>query len=119
MAVNEKQSIGVRRIAMELNTDKNHGLKERKNGILSRLIKSSRLEDKQKIAAEEGHDEISRIIECIRDAKAEWTNANINFEFADEWEIIDYHTYQLKAYEVKYQYYLKRAKELGIKLSCH
>jgi len=104
---------------MDLNTGKNHSLKVGKNRFLSRFIKLSGLQDRQEITASEAHDEVSRIIDCIRNAREEWVNTTIQFENADEWEIIDYYTYKLKACEVKYQYYLKKAKEMGIKLDRH
>lgn len=59
-------------------------------------------------------DDEQSLINCIRSSIRDWENANINFENADEEELIDYYSYQIKAAEVKYQYLLRLIKEKGI-----
>jgi hypothetical protein len=59
--------------------------------------------------------ETLELIENLKNARNEWMNANINFDYVSEQEIIDYYTYQIKACEIRYEYYLKKAKEIGIK----
>jgi hypothetical protein len=55
------------------------------------------------------------LIEDIKKAKNEWLEANAKFQYVCENEIVDYYTYVLKAAQIKYEYYLKKAKERGIK----
>jgi hypothetical protein len=47
----------------------------------------------------------------------DWTNANLCFESAEGEGAIDFYIYCIKAYEVKYQYLLKMAKEKGVKVN--
>ena len=55
------------------------------------------------------------LIEDIISAKNEWLNADSNFQYVCESEIIDYYTYILKAAQIKYEYFLKKAKERKLK----
>lgn len=57
------------------------------------------------------------LIESIRLARMEWLDATRNFDFAQDEEIIDYYTYQIKASETRYQYLLKLARKKGLKTS--
>ncbi len=52
------------------------------------------------------------IIETKRQLEA----SNKNFEFAENIELIDYYTYQIKAYRAKLDYLVKKAKIKGISL---
>ncbi|NSW91763.1 MAG: YaaL family protein [Firmicutes bacterium] len=61
-------------------------------------------------------DDDNTLIEDIRSAKNEWLNVDSNFQYVCENEIIDYYTYMLKAAQIKYEYYLKKAKERGLKV---
>jgi hypothetical protein len=56
-----------------------------------------------------------RLIEDINNAKNEWLEADTNFQYVCENEIVDYYTYILKAAQIKYEYYLKKAKERGVR----
>lgn len=58
--------------------------------------------------------ERAEIIESLKNARNEWMNANINFDYVSDQEIIDYYTYQIKACEIRYEYYLKKAKKFGL-----
>lgn len=55
-----------------------------------------------------------KLIEDINNAKNEWLEANSNLQYVSEHEIIDYYIYILKAAQIKYDYYLKKAKEKGL-----
>ena len=61
-------------------------------------------------------EEDNALIEDIRSARNEWLNADSNLQYVCENEIIDYYTYMLKAAQIKYEYFLKKAKERGLKL---
>lgn len=80
-------------------------------GWVKRLITGEKLQAKGYEA-----DDLE-LLEGIKKARKEWINASMNFEMADEEGIIDYYIYSIKAYEVKYQHLLKKAKEKGIKVS--
>ena len=40
-----------------------------------------------------------------------WIN---NFDFVQDSLMVDFYTYQIKAYEAKFEYLIKRAKAMGI-----
>jgi hypothetical protein len=61
-------------------------------------------------------EEDNTLIEDIRSARNEWLNADSNLQHVCESEIIDYYTYMLKAAQIKYEYFLKKAKERGVRL---
>jgi len=65
-------------------------------------------------AAKTGKEE-SELLKYITDARNEWLDANRNFEHAYEEELIDYYTYKMKACEARYTYFIKMAKEKGLK----
>ncbi len=54
------------------------------------------------------------IIEAAQEARNEWVDANIDFNYADDDLLVDYHIYRLKACEARYTYFLKLAKEKGL-----
>ena len=47
-------------------------------------------------------------------AQIEFETAINNYEFANEPELVDYYTYNIKATQTKYQYLLKKVKEKGL-----
>lgn len=55
------------------------------------------------------------ILDLIRITKRAWNSSILNFEQATENDIIDYYSYMIKAYQLRYNYLIKKAKELGIK----
>jgi hypothetical protein len=87
-----------------------------KEGFFTRLIKglfsAPKTESELSYACTEEEDLISN----IRTAKKEWANAVANFDYVSEEEIIDYYTYKIKACQIRYEYYLKKAKEKGIRV---
>jgi len=103
---------------MNLSYIKNLDFNLYKNQLVMKIFKVIKmLEIKNKYKLDINRDENNELIECINSARKEWTNANINFEFAMEDEIIDYYAYKIKAYQSKYNYLLKKAKDKGIKLN--
>jgi hypothetical protein len=52
------------------------------------------------------------LIRSLYIAKKELAEAEKNFDLALDDDLIDYFTYKLKAAELRYQYLLKRAKEI-------
>ncbi|MGE5329372.1 MAG: YaaL family protein [Deltaproteobacteria bacterium] len=60
-------------------------------------------------------EEIEEVVENLKRARNEWVIATMNYEFAQEDELIDYYIYLMKASQLKYDYLLKKAKERGIK----
>lgn len=55
----------------------------------------------------------SDLIKSIIKTREDLENANRNFEFA-EGELIDYYLYQIKATQAKYNYLLRKAKNVGL-----
>ncbi len=58
--------------------------------------------------------EEQQIIEAALAAKDEWVEAGIDFNYADDDLLLDYHIYRLKACESRYTYFLKLVKERGL-----
>ncbi|TYQ14795.1 UNVERIFIED_CONTAM: uncharacterized protein DUF2508 [Acetivibrio alkalicellulosi] len=101
---------------MGLNTEKNQDVKINKNNILTKLFnKLSLLVDNPINIEGETNDE-ENLIECIKSARNDWIKASSEFEYAVDSDIVDYYTYKIKAYEVRYQYLIKLAKRKGITL---
>jgi hypothetical protein len=100
---------------MSLKTERDHELRIKKRNPLHGLFKLLGVMGKEVVMTDDlqGDEEL---IKCLREAKAEWLNTSANFEQADNREIIDYYTYKLKACEIRYEYYLKKAKERGLLL---
>jgi hypothetical protein len=69
----------------------------------------------RKSAATKVGKEESELLRYITDARNEWLEANMNFEHAYEEKLIDYYTYKMKACEARYTYFIKMAKEKGLK----
>lgn len=61
-------------------------------------------------------EERKDILRNIFHIKAELTNANKNFEFANTNELIDYYVYKIKAMQAQLDTLIKLAKEKGIEL---
>lgn len=97
---------------MDLNAQKTQSVKLLKNSIFSKI--NSLLKEKSETIYTYNTGENEDLIENINDAKKEWLSARNNFEQAVESEIIDYYIYKIKAYQIRYEYLLKKAKEKGI-----
>ena len=97
---------------MDLNAQKPQSVKLLKNSIFSKI--NSLLKEKSETIYTYNTGENEDLIESINDAKKEWLSARNNFEQAVESEIIDYYIYKIKAYQIRYEYLLKKAKEKGI-----
>lgn len=54
------------------------------------------------------------LVKNLKIAQTEFETAVNNYEFADEPELVDYYTYNIKATQTKYQYLLKKVKEKGL-----
>ena len=61
-------------------------------------------------------EEKKDILRNIFHTKAELTNANKNFEFANNNELIDYYVYKIKSMQVQLDGLIKLAKEKGIEV---
>lgn len=58
-------------------------------------------------------EKVNLLIE-IKTVKSELQSVYNNYEYAEDPLMIDYYTYQIKAYETKFEYLIKRAKALGV-----
>ncbi|MBP3285197.1 MAG: DUF2508 family protein [Clostridia bacterium] len=54
------------------------------------------------------------LIKNLKNAQNEFETAVNNYEFANDPELVDYYTYNIKATQTRYQYLLKKAKEKGL-----
>lgn len=99
---------------MNVSTQKNDYAGVKKEGVLEKLFGAARIKERAQACPSRG--EVSELLDCIREAKDEWLEARINFEYAAEEELVDYYIYKIKACEVRYEYYLKKAKKIGLKV---
>ncbi|RCX16095.1 uncharacterized protein DUF2508 [Anaerobacterium chartisolvens] len=100
---------------MQPNPEKNYNVKLNKGGLFARILRKFSFKAPQAVP-ENVPNENEELLQSIRNAKMDWINANINFENADESELVDYYAYRIKACQVKYEYYIKKAKEKGIRI---
>ncbi|MGI6050389.1 MAG: DUF2508 family protein [Acetivibrionales bacterium] len=78
----------------------------------SKLFHKLGLAKLQEAAIEAEKEEyMDDLADVIRDAYSEWQNALANFDTAESKEMIDYYSYRIKASEIRYGYYLRKAKE--------
>jgi len=59
----------------------------------------------------------SELIKCLKVAQDELEVAINNYEFAQEPELVDYYTYNIKAAQMRYEYLLKKVKAEKEKLN--
>lgn len=101
---------------MDLNT--RHYLHEEanKSGLLSRIMKLLSKKEKSEILKIDNGQDAAELLESIQTAKNDWASANANFEYANDSQMVDYYTYNIKACEVRYEYLLRQAKEKGLRV---
>lgn len=58
--------------------------------------------------------ETKELVKNLKLAQIEFETAVNNYEFANDPELVDYYTYNIKATQTKYQYLLKKVKEKGL-----
>lgn len=58
--------------------------------------------------------ERTELLTEIRKLKCSLADAYNNFNYADDSLMVDYYTYQIKAYETRFEYLIKKAKAIGI-----
>lgn len=63
-----------------------------------------------KLSDKERKEEL--ILELLK-TKEDLLNANRNFEYAEE-ELIDFYSYEIKAYRVKFDHLIRKAKEINV-----
>lgn len=84
------------------------------------IIRGGFMEDrflKDKVLVEITEEEEKKdILRNIFHTKAELTNANKNFEFANTNELIDYYVYKIKSMQAQLDSLIKLAKEKGIEV---
>ncbi|HHW00926.1 MAG TPA: YaaL family protein [Clostridiaceae bacterium] len=98
------------------NPQKNYELKTKRNRFIHEMLKLIPIRGYANTSIEQQENEIKELLDSIRSARDEWMRANNNFEYADEQGLIDYYIYVIKACETKYEHYLKKAKEKGLKV---
>lgn len=58
--------------------------------------------------------ERANILTEIKKVKSALQEAYSNFDYVADSLLVDYYTYQIKAYEAKFEYLIKQAKTMGI-----
>lgn len=99
---------------MNLDIQKNEEIKEHKNSIFKKIINMINLVENNQLEENKIND-TQMLIESIAIAKNEWINANNDFNYAVDEDMVDYHTYKIKAYQAKYEYLIRIAKQMGIR----
>lgn len=99
---------------MNLDIQKHLRQKEHKNSLFQKVFNLLNIVENNELANNQINDN-QKLIDSIITTKKEWINANNDFNYAVDKEMIDYLTYKIKAYQAKYEYLIKIAKENGIK----
>ena len=99
---------------MNLNIQKNQLQKVQKSNVFHKIVNTLNIMESNELAKNESND-AKNLIESITNAKKEWIRANNDFDYAVDEDMIDYHTYIIKAYQARYEYLIKIAKEKGIR----
>ncbi len=100
---------------MNLSSQQSYVIKKPKNGFFNRLSKVFSTKEKIETVSFNESSDFKELIESIKSAQRDWLCANANFNYTSDQEIIDYYTYMIKAYQVRYEYLIKKAKEKGIR----
>ncbi|HEY5584467.1 MAG TPA: DUF2508 family protein [Ruminiclostridium sp.] len=58
--------------------------------------------------------EKAKLLLEIKNVKSDLQEAYNNFDYVADTLMIDYYTYQIKAYETKFEYLIKKAKAVGM-----
>lgn len=86
--------------------------------VLSKLFKKNKMqEDLINTERNKEFSEEEILIQSLKDAKNEWLNADRNFQYVSEDEFVEYYTYKLKAAQIKYEFFLRKVKEKGIRIN--
>jgi|GEM_PF-2750903 len=56
----------------------------------------------------------ANLLSEIERVKCQLQEAYNNFDFVQDSLMVDFYTYQIKAYEAKFEYLIKKAKEIGL-----
>ncbi|MDD4493157.1 MAG: DUF2508 family protein [Eubacteriales bacterium] len=94
----------------------NEAVRERR---IARLMNLLMIKDKTETDGDfclQNRDEKTALIEDICNARVEWQSAVNEFENVQDKEIVDYCIYKIKAYQIRYEYLLKRAREKGVNM---
>ncbi len=101
---------------MNLSPGRNERVKNERTALGEWLSRAFSVSRKAKTAALKDMEETAQLLESISSIKKEWSSAVNNFEYADSQEMVDYYTYKIKAYEVMYEFLLKKAKAKGVRV---
>lgn len=99
---------------MNLNIQKYERLKEYKSYFFQKILNLFHIIRSNELSKSETN-EAKNLIDSITNAKREWIKASDDFNYVVDKDLIDYLTYKIKAYEARYEYLIRIAKEKGIK----
>ncbi|MDP4091878.1 MAG: DUF2508 family protein [Bacillota bacterium] len=101
---------------MNIHVQNNQEFRIHKRGIFTRLLSPAPVKRNIEPEISVNSSEALTILDCLNNARKQWIIANMNFENANEQEMVDYFTYEIKACQVRYEYFIKKAKEMGLKV---
>lgn len=99
---------------MNMRIENDRTINIRKEYISKKLLKALGSSAQTKMDFSEKEIEKSEIMKNVKQAHEEWADAQSSFEYARDQEMVDYCTYRIKACEIRYQYFIKKAREHGI-----
>ncbi len=85
---------------------------KQKSDIPSLLKRFSAIKAQETASLAQKEEYFKELSESIHDAYMEWQNALANFESADSKDMVDYYAYRIKASQIRYDYLLRKAKEV-------
>ena len=94
---------------------KNLEIKTIQKSFLQDFVNNVFLQNKPPVDANTLDADSQDLLRQLELARREMEIADLNYEFANEDDLVDYYIYQMKAAEIKYQYLLKQARDKGIR----
>lgn len=91
----------------------------RRAGSIARLLGIFAVRDKPSPECDfalQGRNEKEQLIEELNYAKSEWQTAQREFNSVNEKEIIDSCVYKMLSCRIRYEFLIKKAREMGISL---
>jgi len=101
---------------MAVNPQANHEAAIQNSGLIQRFLLAVFPEKKARTEVSGHSREVLELIGSLKEAKREWADATMNFDYVDDQEMVDYYTYKIKACEIRYEYFLRKIKERGVKV---
>jgi hypothetical protein len=101
---------------MNLKSEKSRIIRIQKSSVFRRILRQIGANREPGVVDINTNEETQELIYLLNGARKDLISACQNYEYVEDQLIIDYYIYKIKACQVRYEYYIKKAKEKGIKV---